>query len=64
MLRADTTLDGFAAARRARDAQLPAPALLYPSLQVNIRGGRLPPPAANGRRYLDVPLQGVPDGID
>ena len=64
MLRGDTPLEAFAAARRARDAQLPAPALLYPSLQVNTRGGRRPPPAANGRRYLDIPLQGVPDALD
>ncbi len=59
MLGGDTTLEDFAAARRARDAGLPAPVLLYPALQVNIRGGRLPPPEANGRRYLTTPLQGT-----
>jgi glyoxylase-like metal-dependent hydrolase (beta-lactamase superfamily II) len=58
MLRGDTSLEQFAQARRARDAQLPAPVLLYPSLQVNIRGGRLPPAESNGRRYLSTPLQG------
>ena len=58
MLRGDTSLEAFAQARRARDAQLPAPVLLYPSLQVNIRGGRLPPAENNGRRYLSTPLQG------
>jgi hypothetical protein len=25
-------------------------------LQVNIRGGRLPEPEANGKRYLKIPL--------
>ena len=58
MLRGDTTLDEFRDRRAARDAKLPAPVLLYPSLQVNIRGGRLPPAEANGRRYLSTPLQG------
>lgn len=57
MLRADTPRDAFVAARRARDAELPAPNLLYPSLQVNIRGGRLPPADAEGRRYLRTPLR-------
>jgi glyoxylase-like metal-dependent hydrolase (beta-lactamase superfamily II) len=64
MLRGDTTLEQFAQARRARDAQLAAPVLLYPSLQVNIRGGRLPPPDARGHRYLCTPLQGeIPPGM-
>lgn len=58
MLRGDTTLQEFSEARRARDAQLPAPVLLYPSLQVNIRGGRLPPPHDNGQRYLCTPVSG------
>lgn len=58
MLAGDTSLESFRARRSARDAALPAPVLLYPSLQVNIRGGRLPPADANGRRYLRTPLQG------
>lgn len=58
MLDGDTTREVFVQRRHARDAQLPAPVLLYPSLQVNIRGGRLPPAEANGRRYLCTPLQG------
>ena len=32
------------------------PKLILQSLQVNIRGGRLPDPEANGRRYLKIPL--------
>jgi glyoxylase-like metal-dependent hydrolase (beta-lactamase superfamily II) len=46
----------FVAMRRRRDAGLPPPRLLWPALQVNIRGGRLPPPEANGERYLKLPL--------
>jgi len=57
MLAADTPEETFVAARRARDAGLPAPQLLYPALQVNIRGGRLPPAEAGGRRYLRTPLR-------
>ena len=65
MLRGDTTREDFVQRRRARDAQLPAPVLLYPSLQVNIRGGRLPPAQANGRHYLSTPLQGeLPAALD
>jgi glyoxylase-like metal-dependent hydrolase (beta-lactamase superfamily II) len=48
--------DSFVAVRKARDAALPVPRLIFPSLQVNMRGGRLPEPEANGRRYLKIPL--------
>lgn len=47
----------FVAMRRQRDAGLAPPRLLWPALQVNIRGGRLPPPEANGQRYLKLPLR-------
>jgi glyoxylase-like metal-dependent hydrolase (beta-lactamase superfamily II) len=56
-LSATTTKSEFVAMRRARDATLSAPRLLYPSVQVNVDAGRLPAPHANGRRYLVVPLQ-------
>jgi glyoxylase-like metal-dependent hydrolase (beta-lactamase superfamily II) len=46
----------FVARRQARDATLPVPRLILPSLQVNIRGGRLPPADADGVRYLRLPL--------
>ena len=42
--------------RRSRDATLNVPKLLYPAIQVNIRGGRLPPAEADGSRYLRIPL--------
>ena len=47
-LRADTTKAELVALREARDAGLGAPALLLPSIQVDIRAGRLPEPEANG----------------
>lgn len=46
----------FVAMRQARDATLAMPTLLLPSVQVNIRAGELPPPDANGVRYLRIPL--------
>jgi glyoxylase-like metal-dependent hydrolase (beta-lactamase superfamily II) len=55
-LRASTTKAEYVAMRKARDATLTAPRLLYPSVQVNIDAGRLPAPHANGRRYLVTPL--------
>ena len=49
--------DDYVAMRQARDATLKVPKLLYPAIQVNIRGGRLPPNAdADGRRFLKLPL--------
>jgi glyoxylase-like metal-dependent hydrolase (beta-lactamase superfamily II) len=46
----------FVALRTARDVTLGLPALILPSLQVNLRGGALPQPDANGVRYLKLPL--------
>lgn len=46
----------FVRTRQTRDATLPLPTLMLHALQVNIRGGRLPEPEANGRRYLRIPL--------
>lgn len=49
----------FIAMRQRVDATLPMPKLLLPSLQVNIAGGRLPPPESNGTRYLKLPLDAL-----
>lgn len=57
-----TTEVEFAKWREARDAVLGAPRLLHPSLQVNIRGGRLPPADANGRIWFRTPVL-KPDGL-
>ncbi len=48
--------EAYVQAREARDKTLPAPVLIWPSLQVNIRGGNLPEPDANGIAYLRLPL--------
>ncbi len=47
----------FVAMREKRDATLAAPALLLPSIQVNIRAGRLPQAESNGVRYLKIPIR-------
>jgi len=52
--------DQFVAMRTARDATLDVPALILPSIQVNVRAGALPPPEANGIRYLKIPLDALP----
>ncbi|HEY5959535.1 MAG TPA: MBL fold metallo-hydrolase [Polyangiaceae bacterium] len=54
-LKADTRETDFVAFREKRDATLPAPKLLFQSVQVNIDAGRLPEPV-NGIRYLKMPL--------
>jgi len=46
----------YCAVRDARDRTLPMPKLILHALQVNINGGRLPEPEANGTRYLKIPL--------
>jgi glyoxylase-like metal-dependent hydrolase (beta-lactamase superfamily II) len=49
----------FVALRNARDKKLPMPNLILHALQVNIAGGRLPDPEANGTRYLKFPLNAL-----
>ena len=51
--------DAFVAMRTQRDATLPMPRLILPSVQVNMNGGRPPEPEANGVRYLKVPLNAL-----
>jgi glyoxylase-like metal-dependent hydrolase (beta-lactamase superfamily II) len=55
-LRAEVSQAEFVRIREARDATLDMPALILPSIQVNIRAGELPAPEANGVRYLKLPL--------
>lgn len=55
-LKSNTTLDEFVRFRNDRDRTLAAPKLLLPSVQVNIDAGHLPEPAANGKRYLRIPI--------
>jgi len=51
--------DAFVATRTERDATLGMPRLLLPSVQINMRGGQLPPPEDNGVRYLKLPLESL-----
>lgn len=53
----------FEALRSARDKTLPMPKLMLHAMQVNLAGGRLPPPEADGRRYLKIPLNAFPDAV-
>ncbi len=55
-LLSETSRADFVAMRRTRDATLAAPRLLLPSVGVNIDAGALPRVAANGVRYLRLPL--------
>ena len=48
--------DEFVAMRTRRDATLAMPRLILPSVQVNMRAGRLPEPEDNGTSYLKLPL--------
>ncbi|MEO1601861.1 MAG: MBL fold metallo-hydrolase [Pseudomonadota bacterium] len=52
----EATCDAFIAQREARDATLPMPRLILPSIQVNMRAGHMPGPEADGNVYLKVPL--------
>jgi glyoxylase-like metal-dependent hydrolase (beta-lactamase superfamily II) len=51
-----TTREDFVAMRRKRDATLSLPALIIPSIQVNIRAGHVPESEDNGVSYLKIPL--------
>lgn len=51
----------FVALREARDRTLPMPKLILHALQVNIRAGALPEAEANGKRYLQIPLDALGD---
>jgi len=48
--------DDFVAMREARDKTLAMPRLILPSVQVNMRGGEMPPVEDNGQIYLKIPV--------
>jgi len=52
-------VESFVALRTTRDANLPKPVLLWPSIRTNIRGGALPPPDSGGRRFMRIPISGA-----
>ncbi len=51
--------DDFVEMRTSRDRTLAMPNLILPSVQVNIRGGRLPDPEDNGVSYIKIPVNAV-----
>ena len=50
------TEDEFVKLRETRDKKLSMPRLIIPSLQANIRAGRLPEPDESGKRFFKVPI--------
>ena len=48
--------DEFVEMRTTRDATLDMPRLILPSVQVNMRAGRMPEPEDNGVSYLKIPV--------
>ncbi len=53
------TEEEFVEMRTSRDRTLDMPTLIMPSVQVNIRGGRLPEPEDNGVSYIKIPVNAV-----
>lgn len=51
--------EDFIALRMQRDAELAMPRLIIPSLQVNMRGGNMPPAEDDGNVYLKVPVNRI-----
>jgi glyoxylase-like metal-dependent hydrolase (beta-lactamase superfamily II) len=58
-IRAGVSEADFVALRQARDAQLEAPLLILPALQVNIRAGAMPPASDGGHVYLKLPVNAI-----
>jgi glyoxylase-like metal-dependent hydrolase (beta-lactamase superfamily II) len=48
--------DEFVKMREERDATLDMPKLIIPSVQVNMRGGKMPEPEKGEKRYLKIPI--------
>ena len=46
----------FVSLRTSRDSKLSMPQLIIPSIQVNMRGGNLPPAENDGNVYLKIPI--------
>jgi glyoxylase-like metal-dependent hydrolase (beta-lactamase superfamily II) len=55
-INANITAEKFVENRNQRDATLPMPKLILPSVQINIRAGHFPPVAKNGVYYLSLPM--------
>lgn len=57
LIRLGTAREEFVQKRNSRDSSLGAPRLLFPSILLNMHGGRPPAPENNGKRYLKIPLK-------
>jgi hypothetical protein len=55
----EVTEDEFVKMRNDRDATLVMPKLILPSVQVNMRAGKLPPAEDNGIHYLKIPINAL-----
>lgn len=51
--------EAFIQMRDARDATLAMPTLILPSVQVNMRAGDMPPPEADGKRFIKIPINAL-----
>ncbi|HEX4509107.1 MAG TPA: MBL fold metallo-hydrolase [Burkholderiaceae bacterium] len=49
--------EAFVQLRTGRDATLGTPTLLWPSIQMNVRAGHLPPADESGARFVKIPLE-------
>ena len=58
-VRDDISEDEFFAMRTARDKTLGAPTLLMPSIQTNVRAGKMPPVEENGIAYFKIPINAI-----
>ncbi|ECI7685776.1 MBL fold metallo-hydrolase, partial [Salmonella enterica subsp. enterica] len=59
----DKDESSYVTLREARDRTLPMPKLILHALQVNLRGGKLPEPEEEGRRYLRIPVDAMGDVV-
>jgi len=55
-VKAETPKDEFVKFRETRDKTLSLPKLFYPSLFLNMRGGKLPDKTAAGQRFITIPI--------
>ncbi len=55
-VREGTAREAWIARRTERDRTLALPGRMLAALQINLRGGRLPPAESDGRHYLKLPL--------
>lgn len=52
----------FVQMRQARDVTLAMPTLILPSVQINVRAGKLPPAQDDGRIYIQLPVNALGAG--